>query len=525
MPTFGEQVELSFSAAKLKKKDILSQSDAMLVVGIVEVEGAEAKEVGRTEVIKNSASPVWMTKMVVEYNFHARQMLVLSVYDWDHKGDARTAVLNKKDLIGTVGLSLGQLMSAGGKGNCELPKKCGTITVSAETVILSNEAFCLTYSASDLDKKDVFGKSDPFLVFSRQNSDETFTKVFKSETIKNSLNPVWAPMVLPVTLLCGGDENRVLKIECFDADDNGKHDLIGECLTSAAQMRYGPSDVNTQALINPKKVGKKKYVNSGVLKMMDMGSREELGFLHHIRKGAQIHFTMGVDFSSANGDPKELSSLHHIRQGEDNEYMAAIRAVGEVVQDYDSDGMFPALGMAGKLADGRVSQGFYMNGSADDPNCKGVQGLLKAYWNSVHSITPHHPTNFSPIINYVTANAAKKNNGKNYHIILFITKGGISDLEATKRALVNASEEAVSVIIVGVGGGDFSAMRELDADRRRLSFEGKFAKRDIVQFVQLRDFTSPGAPVSPEARAALAGAVLEELPGQFMEWQRAREAK
>ena len=157
-------------------------------------------------------------------NYPPPQMLVLSVYDWDHKGDARTAVLNKKDLIGTVGLSLGQLMSAGGKGNCKLPKKCGTITVSAETVILSNEAFCLTYSASDLDKKDVFGKSDPFLVFSRQNSDETFTKVFKSETIKNSLNPVWAPMVLPVTLLCGGDENRVLKIECFDANYNGENE-------------------------------------------------------------------------------------------------------------------------------------------------------------------------------------------------------------------------------------------------------------------------------------------------------------
>jgi len=516
-------VELSFSATKLKKKDILSQSDAMLVVGIQEVEGAEPKEVGRTEVVKNSASPAWMTKMVVEYSFHTRQMLVLSVYDWDHKGDAKTAQLNKKDLIGSVGMSLGQLMSMGGKGNLELPKKAGTITVSAETVMLSNEAFCLTYSASDLDKKDVFGKSDPFLVFSRKNADETYSAVYKSEVIKNSLNPVWAPMVLPITLLCGGDEQRVIKIECFDADDNGKHDLIGECLTSAAFMRYGPCETNTQALINPKKKDKKKYMNSGVLKMMHMGTKEELGFLHHIRKGTQIHFTMAVDFSSANGDPKELSSLHHIRQGEDNEYMAAIRAVGEVVQDYDTDGQFPALGFAGKLADGRVSQGFYMNGSVDDPHCKGLQGLMKAYWNSVHSITPHHPTNFSPIINHVTNIAAKKNNGKNYHIILFITKGGISDLEATKRALVAASDEAVSVIIVGVGGGDFSAMRELDADRRRLSFEGKFAKRDIVQFVQLRDFVAPGGPVTGEARAALAAAVLEELPGQFMEWRRARD--
>ena len=68
----------------------------------------------------------------------------------------------------------------------------------------------------------------------------------------------------------------------------GKHDLIGECSTTAAQLRLGPAETNTQSLINPKKVGKKKYSNSGVLKLMAMGSKEELTFLHHIRKGTQV---------------------------------------------------------------------------------------------------------------------------------------------------------------------------------------------------------------------------------------------
>ena len=150
----------------------------------------------------------------------AFQMLVLSVYDWD-KGDSKTAPLNKKDLIGSVGLSLGQLMAAGGKGNLDLGKKDGTLVVAAEPVTVSNEAFCISYCATDLDKKDTFGKSDPFLVISRQNADKNFSVVYKTEVIKKSLNPVWAPMVLPVTVLCGGDENRVIKIECYDADDNG----------------------------------------------------------------------------------------------------------------------------------------------------------------------------------------------------------------------------------------------------------------------------------------------------------------
>lgn len=528
MPSLGEKLELSLSATKLKNKDMMSKSDPICVVGLCELEGGEVTEIGRTEVVNDNVNPVWMTKFLIDYHFEARQMLVLSVYDWDKgsKVDSKTAALNKKDLIGSVGLSVGQLMNAGGKGTLDLGKKNGTLTVAAEPVQASNEAFCISYCATDLDKKDTFGKSDPFLVFRRQNIDKSFSIVHKSEVIKKTLNPVWAPLVLPITLLCGGDESRLIKIECYDADDNGKHDLIGECTTTVAQMRQGPCEANTQSLLNPKKVGKKKYTNSGVLKLMSMGTREELSFLYYLRNGSQIHFTMGVDFTSSNGDPKDSSSLHYIKQGTDNEYMTAIRAIAEIVQDYDSDGFFPALGFGGKLSDGRVSHGFYMNGSAKNPNCKGVAGLLQAYYNAVHSITPHSPTNFAPIINHVAGIAAKNNNGRSYQILLLISNGGLSDMDATKKAIVNASEHPMSIIIIGVGKDDFSELRELDSDNRRLTYEGKVADRDIVQFVELRKFLPAGGVDDPiKAKAALAKEVLEELPAQYMEWMRKREGQ
>lgn len=41
----------------------------------------------------------------------------------------------------------------------------------------------------------------------------------------------------------------------------------------------------------------------------------------------------------------------------------------------------------------------------------------------------------------------------------------------------------MSVIIVGVGNEDFSAMEQLDGDDKRLSHNGVYAERDIVQFV------------------------------------------
>ncbi len=41
----------------------------------------------------------------------------------------------------------------------------------------------------------------------------------------------------------------------------------------------------------------------------------------------------------------------------------------------------------------------------------------------------------------------------------------------------------MSVIIIGVGDADFTAMDALDSDKALLSFGGHTAVRDIVQFV------------------------------------------
>lgn len=62
-------------------------------------------------------------------------------------------------------------------------------------------------------------------------------------------------------------------------------------------------------------------------------------------------------------------------------------------------------------------------------------------------------------------------------------------MDETRNAIVNASRLPMSVIIVGVGGADFSAMEFLDGDDGILrSVTGEAAMRDIVQFVPFRQF-------------------------------------
>ena len=75
-----------------------------------------------------------------------------------------------------------------------------------------------------------------------------------------------------------------------------------------------------------------------------------------------------------------------------------------------------------------------------------------------------------------------------YTILMILTDGIITDMDHTIKAIVEASSLPLSIIIIGVGSADFSAMERLDGDDDKLSYHGKYASRDIVQFVELNNF-------------------------------------
>ncbi len=113
--------------------------------------------------------------------------------------------------------------------------------------------------------------------------------------------------------------------------------------------------------------------------------------------------------------------------------------------------------------------------------------------------------------------------GRQYFVLLIITDGIITDFESTLGALVEASALPMSVIIVGVGNEDFSAMEALDADGGLIRHRGRTATRDIVQFVELRKFVDPRTGMWD--KSLLAKAVLAEVPRQVTRWMKTRELK
>ena len=63
-----------------------------------------------------------------------------------------------------------------------------------------------------------------------------------------------------------------------------------------------------------------------------------------------MHFTVAVDFTASNGNPDHPQSLHFRGAAQTpNHYVTAIQAVGGIIQDYDHDKRFAALGFGAKI--------------------------------------------------------------------------------------------------------------------------------------------------------------------------------
>ena len=140
----------------------------------------------------------------------------------------------------------------------------------------------------------------------------------------------------------------------------------------------------------------------------------------------------------------------------------------------------------------------------------GLDGVMGAYNNSLYNVQLYGPTNFAPIlrlVNEMTEKMEVNQRNQKYNIVLILTDGMITDLQKTIDEIVYGSELPLSIIIVGVGGADFSLMDTLDADIEPLYSMAykRQMKADIVQFVPFREFA--------KNEMQLARETLAEVPG------------
>jgi len=519
----SSRVELSLRCINLENMDTLSLSDPFVVVSLMDYNGGPSKELGRTEIIANELNPIFVKPILVTYVFEEVQCLQFQVFDMDSSfksNETKHVDLSKQDFIGECSCTLADIVgNRHGEKRMFLTKgginKKSEIVVSSEELSGQNDLVQIGFSASGLPRMDFMGKSDPFLKIYRVNENGTNTAVFKTEVVIQNLNPVWKPINVGLQQLCNGDRFRPLLIECYDWDRVGTHDYIGCCKTSLEDLvRLGGSKGQI-TFVN------KKGKDVGMLQVDSAQVVPRPSFLDFIRGGCEINFTVAIDFTASNGDPRDLRSLHYMDpRGRPNDYVQAIRAVGQVLEYYDTDKLFPVYGFGGRLDTSQPADHcFALNGNEANPEVEGIAGVENCYLQALSRYKLAGPTIFSQIIN----EAAAKCQGlctqqeQGYSVLLIITDGVINDMDNTISAIVSASSLPLSILIVGVGNADFEAMDVLDGDDERLHNSSGIAERDIVQFVPLRQFQVQNM-VDTQFSHAIAEALLEEIPGQLLSY-------
>ncbi|CAI5673859.1 unnamed protein product [Oreochromis niloticus] len=286
------KVELTVSCENLLDKDVGSKSDPLCVL-LMNSSDSQWYEVGRTEKVQNCLSPKFAKKFVVDYYFEIVQKLKFGVYDIDNK----TIDLTDDDFLGELECTLGQVVSSKKLTRPlvlknKSPAGKGTITINAEE-IKDNRVVNFEVAARKLDNKDLFGKSDPYLEFYKQ-TETGWQLAHRTEVVKNNLNPTWRPFRIPLQSLCGGDMEKPIKVECYDYDNDGSHDLIGVFETTMKRLQEAShtSPAEFECINSKKKQKKKGYKNSGVVSVKLCQVVKEYTFLDYIMGGCQINFTV-----------------------------------------------------------------------------------------------------------------------------------------------------------------------------------------------------------------------------------------
>ena len=115
--------------------------------------------------------------------------------------------------------------------------------------------------------------------------------------------------------------------------------------------------------------------------------KNTISFLDYIMGGCNINVHVAIDYTMSNKDPSDPQSLHYLSHQMTNGYTEAIKSVIGVLQNYDSDQMFPTYGFGGKPPTcDRVSHCFALNGDIFDPECSGVKGVMNTYYKSLNLV-------------------------------------------------------------------------------------------------------------------------------------------
>jgi len=534
------KLEISLHAKDLKNVAgaFKGTSDPYAVIThIATTPGTIPKVLGKTEIVKNSLSPKWATVIEADYVLGEPMKIIVQVFDEVRKGNNKS--------MGSASFQIGEVLAARGCSKARKIKKDGGTIFCHVAKSQGSGELRLGLSATKLKNTEGFmRKSDPFyeLSFRRDGAGNlTWDNIHRSETIKNNLSPKWEETTLSLSVLCQGDVEKPILITVYDHESDGDHVLMGQVETTVKELQDLEGSTlpltkkgKTTGTLNVQKAEVTGVV--GVAAMVEIDERMNAAsisapqvpgafvpttpvapgtpfvsptrptFADYISGGCELNVCVAIDFTGSNGDPRKQGTLHYRSPyGELNDYEKAITSIVQILSTYDKDQMYPVLGFGAKY-NGVVRHCFQCGPTAE---VSGIQGILDAYRATFSSgLVMSKPTVITEVLQMSATKAAQmqqaaQSQGKqSYTILLILTDGSVSDPAATAEVLREASAAPISVVMVGIGNTDFSAMQFLD--------DSSSGDTDIAQFVPFNNVSRNSVELTSQT--------LREIPAQLVNY-------
>jgi hypothetical protein len=252
-----------------------------------------------------------------------------------------------------------------------------------------------------------------------------------------------------------------------------------------------------------KRVGLFKVLKASILSVPSM--------MQYLSGGCSLDLMVGIDCTVANGDNSSDKSLHYCASHWLNDYQAGIQKLGLILENF---------------ARGRHSSmwGFGAKIKAQNKTCFNMaekicraEELLTAYDNTIVDngfFDLGGPAQLKPLIEAAMFRSIRASQKRQcYYILCIMTAGNPVDIHESIDLICTAAEDApLSIVIIGVGNGDFSSLERLCGGEKGAlkDSRGVPIAREIVHFVTFKQFMGNATEVISSA--------LKEIPEQFVQY-------
>ena len=457
-------------------------------------------EASRTEAVPWTPNPKWTKPLRIVFRFDQPQPCRVLVYNVA----SQDADLMGVDCLGQVVFELHDFIFDLKKPHTMPLKLQSRVGTRGEiTLVLRQATSCGAVLSGAFAFSDY--KIDKVFLQMVKIVDEEEETIYQTEVGKGKKSE-FEICKIPMQKLGDSTDQTPLKFTLLKSGKKGPKQL-GTCQTTVEKFVKSPL---------PRQLLGKKDKAVATFQLSKMRVERTPTLCDYFKSDLQIECHIAIDFTSSNKDPLSPQSLHYRCVDKFNPYESCLNSFGPLLTKYCFKNMFAVYGFGGRVT-GFDGNYFPLNGDQRNPVVRGFDGIVNAYRDILPKVQLSNPTVFSDIIKSVRQLQDERfKSGRYYGILLILVDDVVSDMEETINEIVEASYQALSIVIVGIGPADFTEMERFN-DHTTLKSATKAMKRHSCVFVPLEKTLKEG-PLRQVTSWA-----LQDIPCQIGEFCKMHE--